>query len=66
MSLLLAVTNNFAFKDILSTKSQDRLDNDTIKSSNVSSKNTKVNHNLFIVSLYPILRQLKNAWHKIM
>ena len=65
MSLLLAVTKNFAFKNRLSTKRQDRLDNDTIKSP-VSSKNTKGNHNLFIVSLYPILRQLKNVWHKIM
>ena len=65
MSLLLAVTNDFAIKDRLSTKSEDRLGNNTIKSP-VSSKNTKGNHNLFIVSLYPILRQLKNGWHKIM
>ena len=46
MSLLLAVTNDFAFKDRLPTKSQDRLDGETIKTSNVSCKITKGNHNL--------------------
>ena len=58
MSLLLAVTKDFAFKDRLPTKSQDRLDGETIKSSNVSCKITKGNHNLFVTSLYPISRQL--------
>ena len=58
MNLLLTVTNNFTFKDRFKTKSQDHFDNETIKSSNVSSKNTKGNHNISITSLYPILHQL--------
>ena len=58
MSVLLAVPINFVCKDRLPTKSWDCFDNETIKSSYVSSKNTKGNCNLFIASLYPILRQL--------
>ena len=58
MSLLLAVTYYFVFKDKVPTKSQGRFDKETIKSSSVSSKNTKGNCNLFIASLYPMLPQL--------